>query len=281
MRRFGHVIGVLALLLTLGVGVILARGIHIDEDVVFMPILRPDRAVLSLQGEAALGAEVRHERVDMGGESIALTMVGPDSGPLIVSCFGNATDRIEHGADYAAKITPHGQALLWDYPGYGDSSGMASVDTLGLVLDDLAPLITQKSGARPLVLWGHSLGGFVCANLALRLPSVDALVLETTAPSVRAVAKAWTPDGLPLRVSYDEGLLRFDIPTALAEVDAPVLIIGAGRDRVLPITLSQELAQALPDATYLELPEATHFSAGFDPRAQAAVAELLTAISPD
>ena len=80
---------------------------------------------------------------------------------------------------------------------------------------------------------------------------------------------------MPLRVTFDPALERYDIPAALSDVRAPILIIGAGRDRVLPVELSRELAVAIPRATYVELPEATHFSAGFDPRAQKAVAAML------
>ncbi|MEM9600879.1 MAG: alpha/beta hydrolase, partial [Pseudomonadota bacterium] len=92
------------------------------------------------------------------------------------------------------------------------------------------------------------------------------------------VARAWTPKGVPLRVTYDEALLDFDIPRSLERFAAPILIIGAGRDRVLPVDLSRELASTLPQARYLELPEATHYSAGFDPRTQKAVAELMAGL---
>ncbi|WP_366523817.1 alpha/beta fold hydrolase [uncultured Algimonas sp.] len=164
---------------------------------------------------------------------------------------------------------------MWDYPGYGDSSGVADVASVERAAAALVPLIEARAAGRPLVYWGHSLGGFVCSSLAARSARVDAVVLETTAPSVRAVAEAWTPGGLPLRVTYDEALLAYDIPAALADVDAPVLILGGGRDRVLPVGLSRQLAAALPEATYLELPDATHFSTGFHPDARAAVATLL------
>ncbi|MEM7728897.1 MAG: alpha/beta fold hydrolase [Pseudomonadota bacterium] len=274
MRRFLIVVNVMLLFVLILAGGLLWRGLHIDDSVVFMPVQRPDRDVLSIRGQEAL-SDVRHDRIAFGGLDIALTTVGPSEGPLIVSCFGNASDRYEQGADYAAKILPFGQVLLWDYPGYGDSGGKPGADALERVVGDFVPWIEAQAGSRPIVYWGHSLGGFVCANLAARTRKVAAVVLETTAPSVGAVARTWTPSGLPLRVTYDAALSRFDIPDALAGVDAPVLILGAGRDRVLPVSLSRELADALPRATYLELPEATHFSAGFDPRAQAAVAALL------
>jgi len=274
MRAFLIVLLVLLGLAATAAGIFLYRGFHIDEGVVFMPVQRPDRAELIMRREESL-INVVHERVELGGEQIAITTVGVDAGPLIVSCFGNASDRYEHGVDYVAKIAPFGQVMLWDYPGYGDSRGKPSVDAIERVAVDLVPLIQARAAGRPIIYWGHSLGGFVCSNLAARTPQVAGVILETTAPSIRSVAKAWTPKRIPLRVTFDEDLLRYDIPAALQGVNAPMLIIGAGRDRVLPVGLSQELADELPNAAYLELPMATHYSAGFDPHTTTAVRELL------
>ena len=277
MRRFLIILNVMLLFAVIAVGIFLWRGLHIDESVVFLPVERPDRAELFLRGESQLDS-VRHDRVQLGGTEVAMTLVGDDQGPLIVSCFGNASDRYQQGVDYAAKIAPFGQVLLWDYPGYGDSGGVARVESVEAAARDLVPWVQAHAKGRPIIFWGHSLGGFVCSNMASQAARVDAVVLETTAPGIEAVAKAWTPGNIPLRVSFDDALMRFDIPAALQNVEAPILIIGAGRDRVLPVELSRQLSDALPEATYLELPNATHFSAGFDPQAQAAVAELLSGL---
>ena len=236
---------------------------------------RPDAQGLDIRGEDELGP-LRHERLDLGGQRIALSSLGaPGEGPLIVSCFGNASDRRVNGIDYLRKLQPHGEAVVWDYPGYADSTGVAEVEVFDAVIADLMPVLAERAGDRPLVLWGHSLGGFVCAQMTARSDAVDALVLETTAPNVRQVAREWLPVGMGRLIPIAGALKRYDTPAALADFDGPVLILGAGRDRVLPVSLSRQLAEALPRARYLELPEATHYSAGFDPRAQAAVAAML------
>lgn len=278
MKGFLTFLGVLCVAL-LGVAVfLLARGLHIDDSIVFVPKPFPERAELTIRAESALEQPVSHERLTFGEQMIAVTTVGAANGPLVLSCFGNASDRITSGVNTARKAGDFGQVVLWDYPGYGDSSGTPSAAAIDALADAFVATIDARAGNRPLVFWGHSLGGFVCSNLASRSGAVDALVLETTAASIHSVARAWTPKGVPLRVTYDEALLDFDIPKSLDGFVAPVLIIGAGRDRVLPVDLSRELAATLPQARYLELPEATHYSAGFDPRAQAAVAEMVAGL---
>lgn len=274
MKKLLTVVVVLVLLVATAAALLLWRGFHIDENIVFMPVQRPDRAELSIRGEDAL-TNLTHEKVLLGGEAIALTTVGLNEGPLIVSCFGNASDRYERGVDYIAKIAPYGQVLLWDYPGYGDSSGKAGVQAVDRVARDLVALVQARAAGRPIIYWGHSLGGFVCSTLAAQTEDIGGLILETTAPSIRSVAAAWTPKRIPLSVSFDEDLLAYDIPAVLRHFNAPILIIGACRDRVLPIGLSRELADALPNAAYLEIPLATHFSAGFDPSVKDAVRQLL------
>ncbi len=278
MKKRYKILGGVAAVLTLGVGAGLASGLHIDEGVVFQPRPHIPRDTLTLRGESGF-EQVRHERVNLGGQTLAISTFGADTGPLIVNCFGNAADRRSSGQQYASKIVPHGQALLWDYPGYGDSAGAPSVAAIDAAADALVALAESRAGERELIYWGHSLGGFVCSTLAARSPEADALILETTAPSVGAVAKAWTPTGVPLRVTFDESLSRYDTPDVLSDFEAPILVIGAGKDRVLPVELARDLATELEadgrDVRYLELPNANHFAAGFDPKAQAAVKALL------
>ncbi len=265
-------------LIALSILASLLSSCGLDESAVFFPHpheVRANKTDLTIRGEGELG-ELRHERLALGGEAIALTSLGGEGeGPLIVSCFGNASDRRLNGIDYLRKIAPFGEAVIWDYPGYGDSSGAAEVTSFEAVIDDLVPELDARADGRPLIYWGHSLGGFVCAQMAARSEAVDAIILETTAPNVRAVAREWAPLGLGRIVPIDDQLKRFDTPQALADFARPILIIGAGRDQVLPVGLSRQLAEQLPDAIYLELPQATHFSAGFDPQAQAAVRKLV------
>ena len=157
MKAFFTVLGVILLIATIAIGVLFFRGVTIDDNVVFRPVQRPDRVALNIRTEDMLN-RVTHERVPLGGETIAVTMVGDAVGPLVVSCFGNASDRIEQGASYASKTQPHGQVFLWDYPGYGDSSGKASADAVEQVAQDLVPLIEARAEGRPIIYWHREPG---------------------------------------------------------------------------------------------------------------------------
>jgi pimeloyl-ACP methyl ester carboxylesterase len=113
------------------------------------------------------------------------------------------------------------------------------------------------------VLWGHSLGGFVCADLARRVPEARAIVLETTALNVSEIAAAWTPPWASafVRPAIAPHLLAFDNAAALKEFTGPILVLTAARDSVLPARLSRSLAARLAGGG-LAVTEVTFANAG-------------------
>ena len=60
-----------------------------------------------------------------------------------------------------------------------------------------------------------------------------------------------------LRTQLDIGPLENRLP-AYRSITAPVLVIGFGDDVVLPPHLGREVAEALPNGRYLEIPDAGH-----------------------
>ena len=80
---------------------------------------------------------------------------------------------------------------MFDYPGYGETGGeadFAHFSTAGEVMAATARAQADAEG-RPLIAWGHSLGGVVCTDAAVKARA-DALVLETTTPGARAAGQA-------------------------------------------------------------------------------------------
>lgn len=198
--------------------------------------------------------------------------------PLVVHCAGNAGDRYNSGLNYATKVLPWADVLVFDYPGYGDTPGPASAATFEAASKTIVEHVTAISSNRKLVFWGHSLGGFVCARLAASVPSADGLILETTAPNAAAVAKAWTPSyaRLVVRTSVAPSLASYDVVADSARLSGPVLVFGATKDSTLPVTLARQISDDLKlrkaNVTYQEYPNANHWNV----RDQAGFAETVT-----
>lgn len=219
-------------------------------------------------------ARISHDFIDLGGERIAITRVagfnGADDEPLIVHCGGETGDRRSHGTVYAGKILPWGEALLMDYPGYGDSGGQPTISAMLQFQTSVAAYIDSLANSRTLILWGHSLGGPVCASIASQSRQVGAVILETTAPNFSEVMDARKPWFTPptLQLELTEGLKSYDVATALAEFSGPIMVLGAGRDEVFPVALARSVAARLQQqglaVTYLEYAAADHMNAALN-----------------
>ena len=267
-----------------------ACTVEVDERRVFHPQAETRRlsgGALTLPGEAALAQQVviEHRRLDAPFGPLAVTearwrtRVGPRR--LIVSCGGNATDRLNSGIHYLTRRLPYGDVQIFDYPGYGDSAGTPSVADVQAAVKVLAADL-RAQGVTGAVAWGHSLGGFVCAALVREAPEVfGAAVIEASAPNAQAVGRALVPGWLRpfVRVRASEAVATYDVPALLEGFRGPVLVIGAGADRVLPVALSRDLAAALKTrgaaVTYVELPGAGHQDPGAHPDHAPAVRAFL------
>ena len=210
-----------------------------------------------------------HDFLDNDGKVLAITRIeraGP-SRPLVLHCGGNASDRYETGTLYAQKMISFADVLMFDYPGYGDSAGRADADSLRSANQALANYINRElSPRRPFILWGHSLGGFVCADMAARLKHIDGIILEATATNAKDVSKAVIPwyAKIFIRARTAPSLDAYDMSETLETSTAPILILGAAKDKTLPVELSRKLSQDLTAAgrnvTYVEFPNANHIS---------------------
>ncbi len=199
-------------------------NLPLDEGAVFLPPrveARPGNGDgQAIRNEAALDAAIRHDRVSAGALSIAVTHIhrpaqDPDA-PLILLCMGNATDRIHGGAAYAANLLDHGDVLLFDYPGYGDSSGTPTADNLMAIRSALMRHSESVAHGRAILLWGHSLGAFVCSQIVEASDRISGIVLETSAVDAEEVAAAIRPWYLPfIRIQIADSLVGFNTPDAL------------------------------------------------------------------
>lgn len=166
----------------------------------------------------------------------------PDATGTVLFFHGNAGN-ISHRINYLTMFKQLGyNTLLFDYRGYGESSGTPSES--GTYLDAQAAwqhlIVTQKIVPEQMVLFGESLGGPIAAWLAAR-EKPGLLVLASTFTAVSDLATQIYPF-LPVR-----WINRFEYNTleSLQSVTCPVFIAHSPQDEIVPFQHGQRLFQTV------------------------------------
>ena len=174
--------------------------------------------------------------IDSAGERLKVWAVERPGPRALLYFGGNADDVAGHIEPFAAAFPEHSLYLV-NYRGYGGSSGRPS--ETGLVQDALAVFDHVKLRHTDVSVMGRSLGSGVAVQLAAVRP-VSRLVLVTPFDSLVNVAKEhlrWLPVGLLMRDRYESA-------SRVRAVQAPVLVVIAGEDEIIPRARSQALVSA-------------------------------------
>ncbi|MEW5788803.1 MAG: alpha/beta fold hydrolase [Pseudomonadota bacterium] len=172
----------------------------------------------------------------------------------LVMFHGNA-GHAGHRAFYAGLARYGLRVILAEYPGYGPRTGKPGETVL--VADALETLArVRRDFGGPVLLAGESLGAGVAAATYARAPeSVAGLWLITPWDSLANVARhhyPWLPVKSLLRDRYDN--LRH-----LADAKAPVAILVAERDSIIPARFGRYLYEQLHAPKRLwQVPGAEH-----------------------
>jgi uncharacterized protein len=156
----------------------------------------------------------------------------------VLLCHGNGGDiglRIAH----ARLLTAAGfDVLLFDYRGYGRSSGRAS--EAGTYRDARAAhaALLERAADERVYYLGESLGGAVALALALERPPTG-LILQSTFTSIRDMARLHYPY-VPRAVVPD----AYPSIELVADLRAPLLMLHGGRDRIVPLFHGEALFDA-------------------------------------
>ena len=159
---------------------------------------------------------------------------------------GNVCDRLPH----AELLVAAGfDVLLFDYRGYGRSSGAPSEHgTYRDARAALAALADQPGvdGSRVFYL-GESLGGAVALALALERPPAG-LILQSAFTSVREMARVHYPF-IPTALVPD----AYPSLRLIRGLEAPLLVLHGDRDDVVPVSQARALFDAAPEPKQLRI----------------------------
>jgi len=167
--------------------------------------------------------------------------------PVILFCHGNAGNLSHRLENVQLLLRKKLQVFLFDYRGYGKSSGSPS--ERGIYLDGLAAydyLVEQERIPREdIIAFGRSLGASVAIEISLNR-RVRSLITESAFTSTRDVARTIT---LFFPLSY---LLpaHYHNLKKIGRVTVPKLIIHGRADEIIPFPMALRLFEAAKDPKY-------------------------------
>ena len=163
---------------------------------------------------------------------------------LVLGFGGNGWNGQDVGS-YLHEVYPHADIVAFHYRGYRPSTGAPSAQAL---LAD-APLVFDAAveRVRPsrTVVVGFSIGSGVAASLAKRRAEAG-LILVTPFDSLKKVASdafPWLPVGMLFKHEIDAA-------GALDGSIAPVAIIAAGIDEIIPAARTNALRKGVPNLVF-------------------------------
>ncbi len=161
---------------------------------------------------------------------------------------GTISDRLE----FVEMFKPMGlNVLLYDYGGYGDSTGRPSEQRCYADARAMWHYLTVDKGipASQIILFGESLGGGVTVNLATEV-TPGAVVLQSTFLSIAKRAHEMFPI-VPVRLFLRH---HFDNAAKIGGIEAPILIVHSPDDTIIPYHHGKDLFALAPDPkSFLEI----------------------------
>lgn len=162
--------------------------------------------------------------------------------PRALIYFGGNSEVITQNITQFESLFKNHSVYLIHYRGYGKSEGKPS--EAGLFSDAMAIYDQIKNQHSSISLMGRSLGSGVAVYLAAKR-EIEQLILLTPYNSIAAVAQGHYPL-FPTQYLIRD---RFESIIYAPDITAPVLIITAELDKVVPVKHAIELARHLDNAT--------------------------------
>ena len=201
-------------------------------------------------------------------EGLAYVLLEPDGEPLggVVILHGSGSCKESH-LDFARAACSWGlAAVAFDQRGHGETGGELDAEWIADV-GRIATLLPQG----PVALRGSSMGGYL-ALVAAEVVSAEAVVAicPASAEGLRRALIAATLDVAADTGAFERLLAENDATVAVAALRAPLLLMHAEGDEVVPIEHSRMLVEAAgsPVKRLIEMPGGHHRSVAHDPELQ-------------
>lgn len=218
-------------------------------------VFEPSPVLQTTPARMGMAFEELRIPVQSGGELYAWWVPAASTdAPTVMYLHGNFGN-IGHNLDHTRRLHDMGyNVLLPDYRGYGKSSDGQPTETR--VYEDAEAAwqyLLKVRGVPPqrAFIYGHSLGGAIAIDLAVRHPEAAGLITEGTFTSMQAMGEL-KYNYLPVDLLLNQ---RFEALKKIPGLKVPVLLIHGTWDERVPVSMAQQLYDAAPQPKQLLLIE--------------------------
>lgn len=179
---------------------------------------------------------------------------------LVIYFPGNSLNRHERVADLKEVARCGFDVLIFDYRGFGDSTGSPSEAALSADARRIWRYATDELAyeQRNIVVFGESVGGAVALSLwgddVSHPPEPAALILNSTFASLPQTV-SWHYPYFPFQFLL---LDRWPSIGRISRVTVPVTIFHGTDDQFVPVAHAGELSEAAPNSRLFEISGAGH-----------------------
>ncbi len=224
------------------------------------PVFEPDRHVRQRPSDFSFAVEEVAIPVREGGELDAWWIPSQRHARSAVLFLHGNDGNIASNVHEIAPLRRLGYAvLIIDYRGFGRSTAMRPTEAS--VYQDAEAAwryLVQARGLAPqrVFIYGHSLGGAVAIELALRHPEARGLVVESSFTSLYDMARLdWRYAWLPRKPF----LTQFDSLAKVPRLELPVLFLHGTADEIVPFSMGEKLYRASGgEKRFVALPGGRH-----------------------
>jgi uncharacterized protein len=169
----------------------------------------------------------------------------------IMYCHGNRGNLNKWGPEASQYVTYGYNVVVWDYRGYGQSTGKPTFDNI--LTDGKTVLEYIRHSEKNIIIFGRSLGSGIACKLSSE-PGVSKIILETPYSSMKDVIR--------YHAGFLSSLTKNDIPsfTFIQKTYKPFLILHGDADEVIPLDSAKKLAGYIPknNLRFVEIPSGEH-----------------------
>lgn len=173
----------------------------------------------------------------------------------VVLYFHGNSDNVTRYAKSASIFTTHGfEVWIPDYPTFGKTTGDLTEENIYKQAREVYKLAHSEFDPSSIFVYGKSFGTGVASYIAGKF-KCNSLILETPFYSIPSLFATYAPVYPTGRMAH----FKFPVGEYLKEINIPVLIFAAEKDKTIPYRNAKKLMSVLKQGDeFITIPEAGH-----------------------